>query len=125
MQALKACNFRFHCGGQRATVKPLDKPRKEEEATATVVDSTGDLTAVRLKIRIGNEDMEVVAGAVNLPYDSPQPPPTPELTRLVDRMRNERSGLLVGSDSEQIIMDSSSEPGPSSATEQYKGKKRK
>ncbi|KAK0072647.1 hypothetical protein PV325_011046, partial [Microctonus aethiopoides] len=38
MQALKACNFRPHCGSQRATVKPLDKPRKEEEVTATVVD---------------------------------------------------------------------------------------
>ncbi|KAK0081156.1 hypothetical protein PV326_007829 [Microctonus aethiopoides] len=33
MQALKACNFRPHCGGQRATYNPLDKPRKEEEAT--------------------------------------------------------------------------------------------
>lgn len=42
--------------------------------------------------------MELVAGAANLPYDSPQPPPAPELASLIDRMKNEESGLLLGCD---------------------------
>lgn len=42
--------------------------------------------------------MELVVGAAYLPYDSSQLPPTPKLARLVDRMRIERSELLVGCD---------------------------
>lgn len=38
LQVLKARIFRPHCEGQRAAVKPLEKPRKEEETTTTVLD---------------------------------------------------------------------------------------
>lgn len=42
--------------------------------------------------------MKVVGGAAYLPYDSLQPPPTTYLAQLVNRMKNERSELLLGCD---------------------------
>ncbi|KAK0082662.1 hypothetical protein PV326_007084 [Microctonus aethiopoides] len=37
-RVMQACHSRPHCGVQRATVKPVENPRKKEEAAAAVVD---------------------------------------------------------------------------------------
>lgn len=57
-----------------------------------------DLVAVSIEMNLGGTKRDVVVCSAYLPYDSSSPPPTPELTELVEYCRRNNRDLIIGSD---------------------------
>ena len=68
-----------------------------------------DLVALRVKIHMGGRELDLVLASVYLPYDSPSPPPSHDLQRLVEYCEGHHLHLIMGADanSQNMVWGSS------------------
>lgn len=60
--------------------------------------SSRDVVTVSIEYNIAGIRQKIIIASVYLPYDSPSPPPTPEMERLIEYCRNRGIKLIIGCD---------------------------